>query len=62
VDRIRDNAFTYKTLVSHELHRVIFHGLLHLCGFKDKYASEQAKMRKKEDYYLNKYFVPRGTS
>jgi probable rRNA maturation factor len=62
IDRIRDNAKTYKTLINHELHRVIFHGLLHLCGFKDKSASDKTLMRKKEDFYLNKYFVSRGTS
>jgi metalloprotein, YbeY/UPF0054 family len=62
VERIRDNARNYKTLINHELHRVIFHGLLHLCGYKDKSASDKELMRKKEDYYLNRYFVPRGTS
>lgn len=61
IDRIRDNAIIYKSLINYELHRVIFHGLLHLCGFDDKSTSEKAMMRKKEDYYLNKYFVSRGT-
>jgi rRNA maturation RNase YbeY len=55
IDRVRDNAKTLKTTVKEELHRVIFHGVLHLCGYKDKTKSSQAEMRKAEDYYLQKY-------
>jgi rRNA maturation RNase YbeY len=65
IDRVRDNAKTLKTTVKEELHRVIFHGVLHLCGYKDKTKSSQAEMRKAEDYYLQKYqrfCVPRETS
>ncbi|MCK7558661.1 rRNA maturation RNAse YbeY [Chitinophaga sedimenti] len=40
----------------HELHRVIFHGALHLCGFKDKTKKEEDKMRAKENEYLHLYF------
>jgi probable rRNA maturation factor len=35
---------------------VIFHGVLHLCGYKDKKAADSQQMRAKEDYYLKKYF------
>ena len=56
VDRVRDNAREYNTTITHELHRVIFHGLLHLCGYKDKSKGEQLKMRSKEDHYLQLYF------
>lgn len=54
-DRVRENAKTYKTTFTDELHRVIFHGLLHLCGFKDKTAKDQKVMRENEDYCLEHY-------
>jgi rRNA maturation RNase YbeY len=61
VERVRENAQTFNTGFLKELHRVIFHGALHLCGYKDK-TREQAKlMRSKEELYLNFYFVPRET-
>jgi rRNA maturation RNase YbeY len=56
IDRIRENAKAYQTTVQHELHRVIFHGVLHLCGYKDKSKSDQVNMRQKENDYLNLYF------
>ncbi|MBK8710629.1 MAG: rRNA maturation RNase YbeY [Niastella sp.] len=55
-DRIRDNAPRFKTTLLKELHRVIFHGILHICGYKDKTAPEQQIMTRKEDYYLDLYF------
>lgn len=57
IDRVLDNAEKFKTTVNEELHRVIFHGALHLCGFKDKSKKDVALMRSKEDEYLEKYFV-----
>lgn len=62
-DRVRENARDFNCSPSEELHRVIFHGALHLCGYKDKSRKEQEEMRAKEDYYLKRYFnkVPRGT-
>lgn len=56
IDRVKENAILYKTSFSHEFHRVLFHGCLHLCGFKDKTSSESKKMRKKEEEYLTLYF------
>lgn len=56
IDRVLDNADKFKTPVNQELHRVIFHGALHLCGFKDKSKKDAALMRSKEDEYLEKYF------
>jgi rRNA maturation RNase YbeY len=55
-ERVKENAQLLRTSFSSEIHRVIFHGILHLCGFSDKSKSELLKMRKKEDYYLNNYF------
>jgi probable rRNA maturation factor len=56
VDRIKENAHKFNTSMEHELHRVIFHGILHLCGLKDKSKKDAVLMRSKEEYYLNTYF------
>lgn len=54
-DRVRDNARQLGLPISDELHRVIFHGVLHLCGYRDKKPSEVKKMREKENYYLDRW-------
>lgn len=56
IDSIRDNAKRFNTSISQELHRVIFHGALHLCGYKDKTKIDKELMTKKEDQYLTEYF------
>ena len=56
VDRIKENAKSLKLSLKEELHRVMFHGLLHLCGYNDKTEAQKRLMRKKEDFYLNLYF------
>ena len=53
VDRVRDNAREFGSSVKKELQRVIFHGALHLCGYKDKTAAQQKEMRQMEEKYLN---------
>jgi len=53
IDRIRENALKFKVKVDDELHRVIIHGILHFCGYKDKTKEDKLLMRKKEDYYLS---------
>jgi len=55
-DRVKENAKTEKVSFKVELHRVVFHGALHLCGFKDKKIKDRQNMRAKEDKYLNSYF------
>lgn len=55
-DRVRDNAARFGKTIQNELHRVIFHGLLHLCGYGDKTPVQEMEMRKMEDRYLKKYF------
>ena len=55
VDRVRENAAQLGVSFKSELHRVVFHGVLHLCGYKDKSRAECEKMRKMEDVYLMKY-------
>lgn len=59
--RVKDNSLLFSSSFLKELHRVIFHGVLHLCGYKDKKPNDIKLMRYKEDYYLNLYFVPRET-
>lgn len=56
IDRVRDNARQLNYSIKEELHRVVFHGALHLCGYKDKRAKDQRIMRKMEDKYLRLYF------
>lgn len=52
VDRITDNSEKLKVTFLDELTRVIIHGVLHLCGYRDKQAVDIKLMRKKEDFYL----------
>lgn len=56
IDRVRDNSSLLNQSFTRELHRVIFHGALHLCGYSDKTLKEEQKMREKEDQYLGSYF------
>jgi len=56
VDRVKDNASQLGVSVKEELHRVIFHGALHLCGLKDKSAKDKKAMRLEEDKNLRRYF------
>ena len=55
VERVKENAVKYNTTYINELQRVIFHGALHLCGFKDKAAADQLTMRQEEDNCLKGY-------
>lgn len=56
VDTVLSNSMKQGTEYDRELHRVIFHSILHLCGFGDKSAKEQKVMRAKEEEYLSLYF------
>lgn len=56
VDRVRDNSENFNSSFKSELHRVMFHGALHLCGYDDKSKKDQQAMRAKEDKYLKLYF------
>jgi len=56
VDRVADNAQQFGVSYNTELHRVLFHGILHLCGFKDKKPEEEKEMRRQEDLCLKGYF------
>jgi rRNA maturation RNase YbeY len=55
VERVKENAQKFNVPFEKELKRVIIHGVLHLCGYKDKEEAEQKLMREKENYYIEKY-------
>lgn len=55
IDRVKDNAIQQQVSFQDELCRVVFHGALHLCGYKDKKKEDILMMRKKEDYYLKMF-------
>ena len=53
VDRVVENAKTYKIEFNRELCRVMVHGILHLIGYQDKDARSKKQIREKEDHYLS---------
>ena len=53
-DRVLDNSIEHNVSFDAEIQRVIVHGVLHLCGYKDKTDVEEILMRNREDYYLSK--------
>ena len=55
VDRVRENASLFGLPFQEELLRVVFHGALHLLGFKDKSKADQLKMREQEDQWLKAF-------
>lgn len=61
IDRVDENAETADVSFLDEFKRVCVHGVLHLCGYKDKTSEEVVEMRLKENHYLDK-FVSRGTN
>ncbi|KXO00653.1 rRNA maturation factor [Aequorivita aquimaris] len=54
IERVLENSVDFKTKFEDELHRVMIHGILHFCGYKDKSDNEEKLMRKKEDESLQK--------
>ena len=61
IDRVKENAKTEGNLYTHELLRVIFHGALHFCGYKDKKPADQKTMRSREDKWLKAYLKTIGS-
>ena len=53
VERVKENACTYQFAFLEELHRVIIHGVLHFCGYKDKTKKQQETMSCKENEALD---------
>jgi probable rRNA maturation factor len=52
IDRVKDNAAIFKVTFLEELNRVMVHGVLHYCGYKDKLEEDSKHMRSKENFYL----------
>jgi rRNA maturation RNase YbeY len=52
INRVKENAKIFSVTIKEELHRVIIHGVLHLCGYGDKTGLEKRLMTSKENYYL----------
>lgn len=52
IDRVEENAQTYKVDFLNELSRIMAHGTLHLCGYKDKEKNDKILMTQNEDKYL----------
>lgn len=57
IERVLDNAKDYNTLFEDELKRVLVHGVLHYCGYKDKSKEDEALMRTKEDEKIKMFHV-----
>lgn len=55
VERVKENAEKFAVNFDEELKRVIIHGILHLCGYKDKTKKHAEEMRKKENWALKKF-------
>lgn len=55
VERIRENSLTFQSTFERELHRVMVHGVLHLCGYGDKKEEDRFLMREKENEYIAWY-------
>ena len=55
IDRVKENASEFQVSFEEELHRVIIHGVLHLCGYKDKSEADESQMRSKENFYLQAF-------
>lgn len=57
IDRVQDNADDFNTPFEEELKRVMVHGILHYCGYKDKSLDEEVLMRNKEEEKINMFHV-----
>lgn len=55
VETVADNARIYGVTAREEMLRVVVHGVLHLCGQKDKDPEDEKEMHRKEDKYLTMY-------
>jgi rRNA maturation RNase YbeY len=57
IERVKDNAVDFNVTFEGELKRVLVHGILHYCGYKDKSESDELLMRSKEDEKLAMFHV-----
>lgn len=59
IERVKDNAGDFEVDFSTELLRVMAHGILHYCGYKDKSEEDEKLMRSKEDEKMKMFHVER---
>ena len=59
IERVKDNAVDFNVPFDEELKRVLVHGILHYCGYKDKGEVEEILMRSKEDEKIMLFHVER---
>lgn len=59
-ERVRENARIYHVDFENELKRVLSHGVLHLCGYKDKTETDAAQMREKENFAISLFFITKS--
>jgi len=52
IERVKENAATYKVSFAKELLRVLVHATLHLIGYDDQTTAKAEEIREKEDFYL----------
>ena len=57
IERVQENAEDFNVTFKEELQRVIIHGILHYCGYKDKTKEEASLMRQKEEESINLYLL-----
>ena len=57
IERVRDNAIDFKVTFDEELKRVLAHGVLHYCGYKDKTEKDERIMRDKENEKIALFHV-----
>ncbi len=57
VERVKENASDYKVTFQEEIQRVLVHGILHYCGYKDKTESDELIMRAKEEEKMKMFHV-----
>ena len=57
IERVRENSVDFNTTFEEELKRVVIHGVLHYCGYKDKSEAEELVMREKENEKILMFHV-----
>ncbi len=57
IERVKDNAIDFNVTFDDEIKRVLAHGILHYCGYKDKTEADEALMRSKEDEKISLFHV-----
>ena len=57
IERVRENAQDFKVSFEEELKRVMVHGILHYCGYKDKSSEDEIMMREKENEKIKLFHV-----